>query len=730
MDPISRPVPRTDFEEKVDGSMRFCADMAPEGLLYARTLRSARPRARILSIRLPVLPEGYLTVDRSDVPGINRIPLVFDDQPFLAEDTVRYVGEPILLLVGPDRDVIGDLLAAAEVTYQDLPPILSMDEASSRTGDFISDMGACFVAYAYDKGTPDEAIARAVRVVEDVTETGWQEQAYLEPQSMLGEVDGNRVVVSGSMQCPYYIHEALMRAFGWPAERVRVKQLPTGGGFGGKEEFPSLIGVHAALAAWKAGRPVRIVYDRAEDIACTTKRHPSRIRIRSHLDADGNPLAQEMDVSMDGGAYAGLSSVVLQRMIFTVGGVYRVPNIKVRGRVYATDHVPSGAFRGFGGPQALFAIETHMEHIARELGVDPLAYRRRHLLEKGDTSTTGGVFHHPILLDRIADEIDALSGFTAKRGDPAWKDGRLRGIGVSLFLHGCGFTGSGEKDMLHPRVRLVRNRDGTVSIFVSSTEIGQGAGTTLRKIVARTLGLPLGQVEYRWPDTDQCPDSGPTVASRTAMIVGRLLQECAQELLTHEEPEADITRNYHYLRHLAWDKDTLSGNAYPEYSWGANAVETEVDPVTGQWRVTGIWCVFDIGTPLDERIVRGQIEGGMVQGLGYGGREGRASREGHLMQASFTDYMIPTACDFPAIEARLVENPYAFGPFGARGLGELSLVGAAPALALSIADAIGYPVERLPVTPEHVLTLLRNRDRPTETDRARDAELREPQGRS
>ena len=710
MDPISRPVPRTDFEEKIDGRIRFCADLAPAGLLYARTLRSTRPRARILSIRLPVLPEGYCTVDRTDIPGVNRIPLVFDDQPFLAEDTVNYIGEPILLLVGPDRDVLGGLLAAIKVAYRDLPPILSMDEAEGRTDDFITGNGACFVSYAYDKGQPDAAMAHAVRVVEDVTETGWQEQAYLEPQSMLAEVDGERIVVSGSMQCPYYIHGALMRAFGWPAERVRVRQLPTGGGFGGKEEFPSLIGVHAALASWKTGRPVRIVYDRAEDIACTTKRHPSRIRIRSHLDADGNLLAQEMDVSMDGGAYSGLSSVVLQRMIFTVGGVYRVPNLRVRGRVYATNHVPSGAFRGFGGPQALFAIETHIEHVARELGVDPLAFRRRHFLEKGDTSSTGGVFHHPVLLGRIADEIDAMCGFAAKRNDAAWKEGKLRGIGVSLFLHGCGFTGSGEKDMLHPQVRLKRSRDGSVAIFVSSTEIGQGAGTTLRKIVARTLGLPLEKVEYRWPDTDQCPDSGPTVASRTAMIIGRMLQECAQELLTHEDPEADITGNYHYLRHLAWDNDTFSGNAYPEYSWGANAVETEVDPVTGQWRVTGIWGVFDIGTPLDEHIVRGQIEGGMVQGLGYGGLEVLSARDGRLRQASFTDYMIPTACDFPAIETRLVDNPYEFGPYGARGLGELSLVGAAPALALSIADAIGCPVARLPVTPEAVLALLRGRE--------------------
>ena len=324
MDPISRSVTRMDFNEKVDGHILFCADLKPDGLLYARTLRAARPRAEILSIRLPPLPEGYFTVDRSDVPGVNRIPLVFDDQPFLAEETVRYVGEPILLLVGPDRDVLGDLLGAIEVAYRDLPPILSMDEAARRTEDFLNGDGPWLVVYAYDKGMPDDAIAHAVRVVEDVTETGWQEQAYMEPQSMLGEVDGDRVTVSGSMQCPYYIHSALMRAFGWPAERVRVRQLPTGGGFGGKEEFPSLIGVHAALAAWKTGKPVRIVYDRAEDIACTTKRHPSRIRIRSHLDADGNLLVQEMDVSMDGGAYAGLSSVVLQLSLIHISqGIVR-----------------------------------------------------------------------------------------------------------------------------------------------------------------------------------------------------------------------------------------------------------------------------------------------------------------------------------------------------------------------------------------------------------------------
>jgi len=353
-----------------------------------------------------------------------------------------------------------------------------------------------------------------------------------------------------------------------------------------------------------------------------------------------------------------------------------------------------------------------MENIARALNLDPVAFRRAHFLQRGDRSSTGGLFHYDIRLDEIADTLERLSS-VPPGGERAHqpRPGMLRGIGCSFFYHGCGFTGSGEDLLIRARVRLKKYADDSVEIFVSSAEIGQGVLTTLRKIVAHTLEIPMERVRHDYPDSDQCPNSGPTVASRTVMIVGKLLQDAAGELKErwHEE-SCEVYRTFHFPDHLSWDNATFTGNAYPEYSWGGNRVEVEVDPVTGEVRVLGVWAVYDIGTPIDETIVRGQIEGGIVQGLAYGGMERLTAREGVLRQASLADYLIPTALDVPWIESRLIHNPFQGGPFGARGLGELTLIGAAPALALAVRNAIGREIRELPVIPELIREAMQRAD--------------------
>jgi CO/xanthine dehydrogenase Mo-binding subunit len=467
--------------------------------------------------------------------------------------------------------------------------------------------------------------------------------------------------------------------------------------------------VHAALAAIKTGKPVQLVFDRQEDILSTTKRHPALIRLKSWVDGDGRILARDIEVDADAGAYAGLSSVVLQRMIYSVGGVYRVNNLRVRGRAYATNKVVSGAFRGFGGPQAFFAIEMHMEHIARRLRTDSVQLRRAHFLHQGDTSSTGGLFRSPVQLEKLTDTVCRLSGYREKRSGSVSGSGKLHGIGCSVFFHGCGFTGAGERDLLNPSVRLRKEADGTVRIFASSTEIGQGAMTALSKIVAQTLKIPLSQVHCTYPDTLVCPDSGPTVASRTVLVVGKLLQDAALQLRQRwEEPECEADVRYRYPEGFSWDKDRHQGDAYPEYAWGANVVEVELDPVTCAFEITGVWAAYDIGTPIDERIADGQIEGGMAQGLGYAALEKLEFNGGRPLQCSLTDYIVPTCLDLPKVIYRLVPGESVIGPFGARGMGELTLVGAAPALAAAVEDAIGKPVTRVPVTPEYILELMKN----------------------
>jgi len=706
---ISNPVKRFDFDEKVDGRAQYCADIKLEQMLYAKTLRSEKARAKIASIEIPHLPPGYFIVDQNDIPGKNIVPIVYEDQPFLAPNRVNYIGEPILLVVGPDKPSILDILKKIKVNYEELKPVLSIAEAQELQEEYIFANKPCFVEYAYSKGNIAEAIKNSKFFIEDEFRTGYQEQAYLETQSMIGVYEDNRVTVYGSMQCPYYVKEALIQALGWPEDRIRVIQLPTGGGFGGKEDYPSIIGVHAGLAAIKAQKPVQLVLDRQEDISCSTKRHPAIIKIRSYIDDQDQITAQEIDIKTDAGAYAGLSSVVLQRLMYSASGVYNIKNLKVQARAYATNQVVSGAFRGFGGPQAFFAIEMHMENIAQQLNQDSLELKREYFFQQGDTSSTSGLFQYPIKLDEIATEIAKMSSYRRKRQLYSSQKERLRGIGCSVFSHGCGFTGDNEEKLIKPKVRLKKYSYNCVQIFVSSTEIGQGALTTLRKIVAQALEIPIEWVKHEYPDTDFCPNSGPTVASRTIMIIGKLLYDCALEMKDRwNEEEFDITHEYVYPKNLKWDNEKFQGNAYPEYSWGANVVEVEIDPITYTLNILGIWAVYDIGTPIDEKIVKGQIEGGIVQGLGFGCMEVLNSKNGQLLQSSLTDYLIPTAVDFPEIESKLIHNPYENGPFGARGLGELSLVGAAPALALAIQNAIGQKVTQIPVTPEYIMELMQN----------------------
>jgi CO/xanthine dehydrogenase Mo-binding subunit len=688
---ISRPFPGVESTEKSGGYAAYIADMKFKGMLHAKTLRSTEPKAKIKDITFPHVPDGYWIIDRHDVPGMNRVKMVFDDQPFFAEDSVNYIGEPILLVVGPEKEKIFEILSSIRVSYEPLKPVFSIEE-SERS----------FCDYKIKKGYPEEAFRNAARIVEDEYRTGLQEHVYLEPQGMIGIYENKRVTVFGSMQCPYYIKNALIQGLGWSEERIRVVQATTGGAFGGKEEYPSLIAGHVAFAAVKTGKPVSLIFDRSEDIRVTTKRHPSIIKIKTALDEKNSITALNIDIRLDGGAYAGLSNVVLQRAMFVSTGVYNIPNAQITGRALATNNVPTGALRGFGGPQALFAIEMHMNRLAMELKSDPLDFKKQYLLKKGNLTVTGGVLRDEIKLDEIAEKIEEISGYRKKSKEYA------RGIGLSFFLHGCAFTGSGERDLIRAKVKLRKKKDGKVEILVANVDMGQGPKTTLRKIVARSLGLPIEDVIYENPDTDRVPDSGPTVASRTVMIVGGLLQKAAVDLLNSGDDASDleVVKEYVQPDYIRWDQETFQGNAYPVYSWGANVVEVEADPVTFEIKVHGIWGVYDIGTAIDEKIIQGQIEGGIIQGLGYAGIEVMNTRNGKILQDSMTDYIIPTSVDTPEIKARLVHNPYEFGPFGAKCAGEVPLIGVAPAFAAAVQNSLGVPIKRIPVNPEYILEVM------------------------
>jgi len=702
---ISTSIKRFDAGKKTSGKEIYVADKEFPGALTAKFVRSERARARIKAVHLPQLPEGYYYFDAKDIPagGKNSVEMIKGDQPVFADTETRFIGENIGIVVGPDPATVIRLRDAVEVEYEELEPVYTIEDSLALKGGAIHGSDNCFVDYTLQKGDPDDAFTRAAEVVEEELTTGYQEQLYMEPQGIVGTWEDDKLTLYFSGQCPFYLRHAVAAALGLPEDAVRVRHMMTGGAFGGKEHYPDVIGSPLAVAVMKLKQPIRLIFDRIEDISYTVKRHPSATTFRTALDEQGNILGMDIDVKTNSGAYETCSMVVLQRAIFSVNSVYDIPNVKIRGRALATNMPPSDAFRGFGAPQGLFAIEMHMSHLARKLGRSELEFKERYIIEKGGVTVTNGHMYEEVKMPEIIRRVDELSDYRRKAQE--YKAGGWRGVGIALFNHGSGFTGSGEQEIIKGVARLRKRADGTVELLVANIEMGQGPQTTLRKVAAMELDLPVEKVVYANPDTDRVPDSGPTCASRTASVVGYLVQEAAKKLRDRwdEGEELEVSQQYSHPSHLKWDGENLQGDAYPAYGWGAAVVEVEVDPVTYEILTRGVWAVFDIGRALDEKIVEGQIEGGMVQGLGYANIERMEVKDGRYMQNTMADYCIPTTLDYPSIGSDLVDNPYEYGPSGAKGAGELVFDGAAPAFADAVQMAVNRNLYKIPVSPEYVL---------------------------
>jgi CO/xanthine dehydrogenase Mo-binding subunit len=698
MSEISKSVTKKDHVEKMSGEAKYIADLVYPDMLYAKIVRSTKPHAKIVKIELPDMEDGYGIVDYKDIPGSNGLKVIKCEQPIFAEDEVRFIGESILMVVGKEYEKVDDYAKKVEVVYKELPGVFSIDESQTSCVD-----------YEYEHGEVEKAFENAAEILEEVFYTGYQEQAYLEPQGAIGMYHDNKMTVIGSMQCPYYVKNAVMYAMGFDENQVQIIQSTTGGGFGGKEDYPSLIGCQVAVASKKFNCPVRLVFDRREDMAVTTKRHPAKIRYRVALDQNHKITALDADIRLDGGAYEGLSSVVLQRSLIAVTGVYNIPGIRAKGKVMETNTVPNGAYRGFGAPQSFFGIEMLFTHIAKKLGTTPLELKKQYLVKQNDATATRGVFKYPVVLPTMLEKAEKLSDYSRKYDAYKNQSGRYRkGIGLSLFLHGCGFTGSAEKDFIRSVVHLAKYEDDSIEILASNTDIGQGLKTTFSKIVGKVLDIPLSQIKVVNPDTDRVPNSGPTVASRSLMVVGKLLERAAIRLKNdYKSGEYQlIEEHYVHPEMIPWDIFTFTGDAYPTYSWGINVVEVEVDTLLAETKLLGIWGIFDVGNAIDEIIMKGQMEGGMLQGLGYASSEKMENIKGRIPQASMTDYIIPTAKDTIPFVTELVDNPYDGGPFGAKGAGELTIIGSAPAYAEAVQQAVGSNINFIPVTPEKLLELI------------------------
>lgn len=699
---ISESVRKRDHGAKMRGQSIYVGDYPGEGVLCGKILRSPWPRARIRGVRPPDLPDGYFYVDASDVPGDNNVNIVQDDTPVFCRETVEYRGEPIALVCGPDAAVVDEILRNCAIEHEELAPELDVRTASK-----------VFFDYEFGHGDLDAAFASADRVFEEEFSTGYQDQAYLETQAMMAEPDkGGGMFVHGSLQCLYYVHRAVTRVLGYKPEDVRIAQDVTGGAFGGKEAFPSILGAQVAVAAHKAKKPVRCVFGRREDLEFSSKRHPSLCKYRAAV-KNGKIVALDCDIIFNAGAYTTLSPVVLQRGIIAAPGVYNIPNIHVRGRAVRTNTPPCGAFRGFGAPQTFFAVEMLFEHIARALGQDALAFRQAHLAKQGDLTSTQGRYHFPVPLPAMIERVDQLCGYRSKRAEYARpQTGRFRrGIGLSLVFHGAGFTGNGERDIIKAVARLRKHPDGSVEILAANGEIGQGLRTTFPKIVARELGLPLDRVSFGHPDTGRVPDSGPTVASRSIMVVGEILRRAAVRLRENWIDGDAQEVEEHFCEPdfvLPFSLETFTGDAYPTFSWAVSVLEVEIDTLTGTPRVLDACGVFDVGTPIDENIVLGQLEGGFLQGIGFACMERMDyNAKGIIRNNSLSDYLVPTSVDVPKLQCALHVETYPHGPFGAKGAGELPLVGAPGAYVAAIEQALGgVACKHLPFVAEDILRAL------------------------
>lgn len=776
-DPIPTPshtvgqrLERQDARAKVLGTARYADDMVFPGLLHMKVVFSTEPHAKLLAIHTEAakkVPGVRAVLTAKDCPGENLIPLVLPDLTLMADERARFVGDPLAVVVGdtPEAAYAGSLLV--KIDYERLPAVFDVLEALKPGAPVVAPAivargqghgGAhtapnLFNRLEVKKGDIKAGFEAADVVVEQEYRTPYQAHAYLETQGMtvVPEPDG-LFSVYGCMQCPFYVHEAVARVLGLPRHRVRVIQVGTGGGFGGKEDVPSIIAGLAALGAWHTGKPVKLVLSRKEDFETMSKRHPALVRLRLGCKEDGTFTALEEELWLDGGAYSTLSPVVLYRAVTHAPGPYRWPAVHVLGHAVATNKVPCGAFRGFGTLQVIFALESIIDEMAEKLSIDPLDLRLKNALRVGDTTGTNQDLPESVGFTETLQRAAEASDYRRKRIlYETWQQGpKRRGIGLGCLLYGVGLGAKGKFiDRTGAHVQLYP--DGSCAVSIGNAEMGQGLRTVISQIAAEELGLEFGKVQTFDGDTSRVPDSGPTVASRATVMAGNAVRDASSQIRKELFAEAAtllgapaddlevfamtvrrrsdpsrsvamtdvIARAAHARRPLTasgfrlpadtwWSDEKGEGKAYEVYTYATNVCEVEVDVETGETTVIALTAAHDIGRAINPTLAEGQIEGGALQGLGFALTEEVHIDEGVIKNPRFATYIIPTSMDAPDIRSVIVEHPYSGGPYGAKGIGEPPIMGIAPSVTNAIKDATGARLFECPATPERVVTSMTN----------------------
>ncbi len=735
---VGQRLPRLDGALKLNGEEIFGADEWPVDALLARAVRSPHPHAAFKFGDLAAYARdtsGVVAVfTAADLPGPNCYGVIpaFADQPVFAEKVALFRGDPVALIVGEDAAVRALDLSAFPVIWVPLPALTSVEAAVEEGAPrlHVGRPGNILTQGRVARGDVEAALAASDVVVEGDFETGFVEHAYIEPEAGFARRVGDRIEIQACTQAPYMDRDDIAKILAIAPENVRIIPTAVGGGFGSKLDLS--VQTFIAVAAWLLNRPVRMIYSRAESMMATTKRHPSRIRVKIGANRDGLLTAMDFSADFNTGAYASWGPTVANRVPVHASGPYRMPNYRAVARAVHTHLVPAGAFRGFGVPQSALAQEQLFDELALKLRLDPLDFRILNALRAGDPTVTG---------QRLEDGMGFAACLEALR--PRWREARAeaarfnasapaslrRGIGIAGMWYGCGNT-----SMSNPStIRLGLKRDGRIALYQGAVDIGQGSNTAIAQIAAEALGAPIGVFDLLSADTDQTPDAGKTSASRQTFVSGGAaarsgkamraailrLANAGEDARLAFEPGAieiggarrvtlaDLPLNQAgYVVEVAesFDPPTTpldengQGNPYAVYGSGAHLAEVEVDVELGRVKVLQLTCAHDVGRAINPTLVEGQIAGGAAQGLGLALMEEFTPGRGENLH----DYLIPTIGDMPPVAFILIEDPSSVGPFGAKGIGEQSLIPTAPAIFNAIHQATGVRLTRAPATPDRV----------------------------
>lgn len=729
-------IPRMDSLEKVLGLARYGADLAAQDPLHLKVVRSTKHHARITGIEVEEalrVPEVERVFTAKDIPGKNLIGIITKDQPVLAEDRVRFVGDPVALVAARSIEAAEQGAGKVRVIYEDLPFISSPEEALRPYAPSIHGKGNLLLEFHVMKGDVQAGFREAEVIAEETYTTTWIEHAYLEPDAGIGYLDEEgRITVVCPTQNVHYDQKDVASSLGLPLERVRIIQAATGGGFGGRLD----ITVHCflALAAYHLRKPVRIIYSREEVFEATSKRHPVKIRYKSGAKRDGTLTAVEADILEDSGAYASYGIAVCIRCAVHATGPYQVPHVKVRSRMVYTNNPWGGAMRGFGVPQMAFAHESQMDLLAKELKMDPIEFRLKNVVRIGSETATGQTLSASVGIGETLRRVKEWRDTQAFSIEDPKRPYIRKGIGVGSMWYGIGNTGIPNPSSAQVEVQP----NGEVRLLTGAADIGQGSDTTLLQIASEALGLNHKEVRLVRGDTAVTTDAGATSASRQTYISGNAVLDAIKNLkqevlrkaslvlgisekeLIIEEgvvksksdrsvflPIKEVAKRCGKLLRgegffdpetTKLDPQTGQGVPYATYAFATHLAEVEVDTETGGVRVNRVVAAHDVGKAIHPVNVRGQITGGVGMGLGFALMEEFVPEK----TDSFVNYLIPTAKDVPEVIPIIVEDEEPSGPFGAKGLGEPALIPTAPAILNAIADALGQRVYDLPANLERV----------------------------